>query len=182
MPIEIEKKYRLTARQRKLIEARLRQIKAVPAELELEENIIYQGGELGRGQVLRLRRINGRRAILTFKERLPSESPVKHQIEEETEVTDPNAAHAILQALGFSPVLVYEKRRIRWEAGRCEVALDELPFGLFMEIEGSEEGIARLEKRLDATDLTPVIETYPQLTAKYGKKCKGVMVARLKRS
>jgi len=43
----------------------------------------------------------------------------------------------------FQPALVYEKRRTRWKIGTAEIALDELAFGLFMEIEGSEKEIAR---------------------------------------
>src|SRR5262249_21641072 len=131
MPIEIEKKYRLTVEQRKAIESSLRKLKAIASPLEFEENTIYQGGQLGKGQALRLRRVNGR-AIIAFKERLPAQSSIKHQTEHETEVSDATAASRILQALGFRPALVYEKRRTRWQVGRSEVALDELPFGLFM--------------------------------------------------
>ena len=72
MPIEIEKKYRLTNAQRRMIEARMREMSLVPSELDHEENTIYRGGVLERpGCALRLRRVNGR-AILTFKQRRPS--------------------------------------------------------------------------------------------------------------
>src|SRR6266550_4430244 len=114
MPVEIEKKYRLTKKQREAIGRRLRRLGATPGEVEFEENTIYRGGrlELG-GCALRLRRVNGR-AFLTFKQRFPSKSPIKHQREEETEVTDANAMAAILRLLEFRPALVYEKRRMRW--------------------------------------------------------------------
>src|ERR1044071_9411603 len=88
MPIETEKKYRLTNEQRSAIEQRLRALGASPHPIEFEENTLYQGGRIDfSGCALRLRRVNGR-AILTFKQRLPGESPIKHQLENECEVGD----------------------------------------------------------------------------------------------
>ena len=129
---------------------------------------------------LRLRRV-GARAILTFKQRLPTKSSIKHQREHETEVADAEAAHAILTALGFRPALVYEKRRTRFDLGRAEIVIDELPFGLFMEIEGTEKEIARVEALLGIEDLPAVMETYPTLTAHLGKQRKGIIEARFRK-
>lgn len=178
MPIEIEKKYRLTKTARRLIEKKLRQLELRPGEVEFEENTIYRGGRLDlRGCALRLRRVNGR-AILTFKQRFPGKSPIKRQKEEETAVADADAAHAIVTALGFRPGLVYEKRRVRWRVGRAKLVLDELPFGLFMEIEASEREIKRVEKLIGAENLPAVMETYPGLTVRLGRERKGVIEAR----
>jgi adenylate cyclase class 2 len=180
MPIEIEKKYRLTGSQRRLIEKRLRELDVVPGEVEFEENTIYRGGRLDLGGcALRLRRVNGH-AILTFKQRFPSKSAIKHQEEQETEVADPDAAHAIVSALGFRVGLIYEKRRVSWDVGKAKVVIDELPFGLFMEIEASEREIKRVEKLLSAESLPPVMETYPSLTIRLGRQQKGVFEARFK--
>ena len=182
MPIEIEKKYRLTKKQREAVVGRLRKLGASPGELEFEENTIYRGGRLDLGGcALRLRRVNGR-AILTFKERFPSKSSIKHQREDETEVADAGAVSAILRSLEFRPALVYEKRRTRWTTGKAEIAIDELPFGQFMEIEGSESEIARVEKLIGAEALPAVMETYPALTARLGQKRGGVIEARFARS
>ena len=115
MPVEIEKKYRLTKKQREAIMRRLQKLNASASEVEFEENTLYRGGRLDLGGcALRLRRVNGR-ALLTFKQRFPSKSPIKHQREEETEVTDADALAAILRSLEFRPALVYEKRRRRWD-------------------------------------------------------------------
>ena len=181
MAIEIEKKYRLTQKRRVAVERRLHEISASSKPVEFEENTLYRGGrlELG-GCALRLRRV-GARAVLTFKQRLPSKSSIKHQQEHETEVADAEAAHAILTALGFRPALVYEKRRTRFNLGRAEVVIDELPFGLFMEIEGTEKEIARVEALLGIEDLPAVMETYPTLTAHLGKERKGIVEARFPR-
>ena len=182
MPIEIEKKYRLTEAQRRAIEDRLRATGASPRPVEFEENTIYRGGRLDFGGcALRLRRV-GDRAILTFKRRFPSASAIKYQQEEETQVSDAGVTNVILNALGFQPALIYEKRRTRWKVDNAEVTMDELPFGLFMEIEASEKDIARVEKLLDIADLPAVVETYPTLTAKLGKERKGIIEARFKKA
>ena len=182
MPIEIEKKYRLTQKRRVTVEGRLHEIGASSKPVEFEENTLYRGGRLElEGCALRLRRV-GTRAILTFKQRLPSESSIKHQQEEETEVTDAEAAHAILTALGFRPALVYEKRRTRFDLGTAEIVIDDLPFGLFMEIEAAEREITRVEALLGIEDLPAVMETYPMLTARLGKDRKGIIEARFPKS
>ena len=179
MPIEIEKKYLLTKSQRRAIEQRMRDLSLVPGELEYEENTIYRGGVLSQpGCALRLRRVNGR-AYLTFKRRLPSESPIKHQEEHEVVINDPDGMHWILKSLYFEPGLVYEKRRTRWQVGKAKIVIDELPFGLFMEIEASVKEIKRVERLLGAENFPAVMETYPSLTRQLGKRNKqGVIEVR----
>jgi adenylate cyclase class 2 len=178
MPIEIEKKYRLTKNQREAVLKRLPQIGAKLKAEEFEENTLYGGELLHMGHsVLRLRRVDGA-AILTYKERLPSTSSIKHQREEETRVSDAEAMDVILDALGFTAALVYEKRRQRWRLGKSEIVIDELPFGLFMEIEGSEEEIRDIEGKLAVKKLRAERATYPQLTLKHGTKTGNVIEAR----
>ena len=180
MPIEIEKKYRLTPAQRRMIEKRLRELAARPRPIEFEENTIYRGKGLKPSRrALRLRRV-GDHALLTFKRRFQTRSPVKHQEENETGVSDADATNAILGALGFQPALVYEKRRTRWNVGTAKVVIDELPFGLFMEIEAAEKEIKRIERMLGAEGFEAVHETYPDLTVRFGRKRKGIIEARFK--
>jgi len=183
MPIEIEKKYRLTPPQRRAIEKRMRALGYKPKAVEFEENTIYRGGKLRFGKrALRLRRVNGD-AMLTFKERIPTKSLIKHQREQEVRVLDPDGVHVILDALGFTPALIYEKRRVRWQVGKAKVVIDELPFGLFMEIEASEKQIARSEKLIGAQSFEAVTATYPSMTAKFGKKNRqGIIEARFQRA
>lgn len=178
MPIETEKKYRLTDEQRSLIEKRLHSLGVAPRPIEFEENTLYGGGRLDLGGcALRLRRVNGR-AILTYKQRLPGDSPIKHQLENECEVADAERMDAILQALGYQPALIYEKRRTRWQVGEAKVVIDELPFGLFMEVEAPEPEIVRVEELLQIKELPAVAETYPTLTVKHGKDRNGIIEAR----
>src|SRR5207237_5866321 len=116
---------------------------------------------------LRLRRVNGT-AKLTFKQRRPSKSAIKYQQEEEVAVADAEAMAAILSALNFRPGLIYEKRRTRWKVGKAKVVIDELPFGLFMEIEAPVKEIKRVEKLLGAEKIPGVMETDPSLTRAFG--------------
>ena len=178
--IEIEKKYRLTPEQRDRVLQRLNEVDAEDRGEEFEENTIYGGGGLKRGtSVLRLRRV-GNKALLTYKERFPGTSAVKRQREDETAVDDPSAMALILDALGFRPGLVYEKRRRTWSLGRTEVVIDQLPFGLFMEIEGDEREIDQIEKTLGIDNLPAEHETYPQLTEKHGQRAGDVIEARFR--
>ena len=176
--IEIEKKFRLTKRQRDAVLRRLPEIGATLQREEFEENTLYMGGPLCTGAcVLRLRRVDGR-ATLTFKKRIPSSAGIKHQLEDETVVADPEAMDAILDALGFTPALVYEKRRQTWVLGKTEIVVDVLPFGLFMEIEGKVNSIRAVERKLGLKGLRAEHATYPQLAEKHGKLYDGLIEAR----
>jgi adenylate cyclase class 2 len=178
MPIEIEKKYRLTRKQREEVQRRLPEIGARRKGEEFEVNTLYAGESLQLGRsVLRLRRV-GKRGILTYKERFPTRSGIKHQREDETRVADPDAMELILEALGFTAALVYEKRRETWTLGQTEIVIDELPFGLFMEIEGTEQSIRDIESKLAIKRLRTEMATYPQLTLKHGKDYGGVIESR----
>lgn len=180
MPIEIEKKYRLKQSEKENVVSRLQLLGARFDGDDVEENTIYKGNDLEQSKsVLRLRRVN-KIAILTYKERFPSVSDIKHQREDETEVANAEAMDTILNALGFSPALVYEKRRQRWKLGKAEIVLDELPFGLFMEIEADEDEIHEVERKLGIKGLRAETDTYPKLTAKHGKHVGDVIEARFK--
>ena len=178
MGLEIEKKYRLSKKQREEVLLRLPDIGAKREREEFEVNTLYGGEGLELGtRVLRLRRI-GDRGILTYKQRFPSRSDIKHQREDETSVDDPDAMEAILDALGFRAALVYEKRRETWVLRKTEIVIDELPFGLFMEIEGTEQDIREVESKLAIKRLRTEPSTYPQLSLKHGIDYDGVIESR----
>jgi adenylate cyclase class 2 len=178
MPIEIEKKYRLTDSLRDSILQRLAAFGLEPEGTVFEVNSIYTNQTLSQQDaIVRIRRIDGR-TILTFKKRFPSPAGIKHQLEEETEVKDAAVIEAILKQLGLDLALVYEKRRQTWNYRDCEIAIDELPFGWFMEIEGPENEIQHIETELDIPDLVTEEKTYPALTRLHGKQTNEVTEAR----
>lgn len=181
MAIEIEKKYRLTkAQYNETIEA-LAEFEAEFTGEDFEENILYSNLEMENNKsILRVRKIADR-SILTFKKRIENEHAVKKQIEFETAVVDAEAIKNIIENIGLHPVIVYEKRRKKWNFRNTEVVLDELPFGLFMEIEGAVADIAQVEMILEADGFTIEHETYPRLTEQNGKLNGSVIEARFEK-
>lgn len=169
MAIEIEKKYRLTLEQSARLLKRFDEIGAKQTGAEtFEENVLYKGQGINpTNSVLRVRRADNR-ATFTYKERFAGDSAVKRQREDETEVSDADALEAILDALGYSKALIYEKRRKTWKIGATEVVLDELPFGNYVEIEGEEAAISYAENLLNLADVETEHATYPELASRYG--------------
>lgn len=178
MSIEIEKKYRLSREQRKFVLKALEEIGAEYAGEDFEENILYRGGALDeKNAVLRVRKI-GAKAILTYKRRIHDEFDIKRQIEHETSVENPEELEKIVESLGFQKKLIYEKRRRTWRFREVEIVLDELSFGLFMEIEGSITAIKEAEMILGIEDFAVEHKTYPHLTAENGIANENLIEAR----
>ena len=178
MSIETEKKYKLPEELRLPLVDRLKEMGGEDHGEEFEENIIYGGGVLDeKGAVLRIRKTAGR-TLLTYKQRIANDSQYKEQVEYETEFKGITALREILYNLGYRPRLIYEKQRHTWKFRKVEVVLDKLPFGNYMEIEGSITGIAEAEMLLDIEDLETEQETYPRLTARLGEIVNGIREAR----
>ncbi|MBA2735501.1 MAG: class IV adenylate cyclase [Pyrinomonadaceae bacterium] len=178
MAIEIEKKYRLPEEQKQFVLSALADLGAEYAGADFEENMIYGGGVLDENAaVLRVRKTHDK-TILTFKKTMNKDFNVKQRTEHETEVANVGELEKIIENLGFEPRLVYEKRRKTWKFRQVEIVLDELPFGDFMEIEGSITAIAEAEMFLDIEDYATEHETYPSLTAKFGVRNGNLIEAR----
>ena len=178
MAIEIEKKFTLSNDQREQILAGLKEFGAKFIREDFEENIIYRGGVLAkRGAILRVRKIDDK-TILTYKELVPNSPAHKQRIEYETEVEKAGELEKIIESLGFVKSLVYEKRRKIWHFRDVEVVLDELPFGIYMEIEGSITAIAEAEMFLDGENLEEENQTYPLLTERFGVRKEHFIEAR----
>lgn len=170
MAIEIEKKYRLTEAQYREMQTALEEEQAEFTGEDFEENTIYSNWKMKRDKcVLRIRKTDGK-TLLTLKKKIEDRLAFKRQIEHETLVADPQAIEKIVEHLNMRPVIIYEKRRKKWNFKNTEVVLDELPFGLFMEIEGKLMDIAMVEMILGAEDFTAEPKTYLHLTRKFGEK------------
>jgi adenylate cyclase, class 2 len=90
--------------------------------------------EMGR-QVLRLRK--DRAVHLTYKGPSSSQEGVRVRTEIEFTVEDFDKAHRFLEALGYQVAFMYEKYRTTYTLDGVKILLDELPYGNFVEIEGS---------------------------------------------
>jgi adenylate cyclase, class 2 len=110
-----------------------------------------------RKMVLRLRTMTtdvGTTHLLTVKAHEDSMPDLSSRREIELEIADSNAMQAALAVLGYTPYFIYEKRRESFDLHGCEVVIDEMPYGWFMEIEGTEDSIrARVDELgLDLAD------------------------------
>jgi len=108
--------------------------------------------------VLRLRQSEGAEGSstqLTVKSpTASSDTSLSIRNEFELEIGDETTMLAALEVLGYKTYWRYEKRRETFVLDDVEAVIDEMPFGWFLEIEGSPEGIRALVKKLglDMTD------------------------------
>ena len=118
---------------------------------------------------LRLRTVQ-KKAFLTFKGTPQKSRKFKVREEYETEVKNVKQTKRILKALGLRPVFRFAKHRTVLKKGRLKICLDETPIGLFIELEGERENIARLAKRLQIPKTRWVKKDYVRLMKDRGKK------------
>ncbi len=147
--MEIEAKFYLrdlTAFRQRLETLGAVQVKARHHELNLRFDL--PDGSLTRAhRVLRLRQDG--RALLTYKGAGQEGTEVAVRQEVEVEVSDADACRRLLEALGYQVSMIYEKYRTTYRLGNVEIVLDEMPFGLFCEIEAPDAGtIHQLAERL----------------------------------
>ena len=86
-------------------------------------------------QVLRLRQDD--QAILTFKSPGQIVDGVISRTELEVVVSDFQSTRAILEALGFQVFMTYEKYRQNFKLNDLVASVDEMPYGNFIELEGT---------------------------------------------
>jgi adenylate cyclase, class 2 len=122
------------------IETRIQRLGARLIQARIfETNIRFDlpdGGLRSEGRVLRLRQDS--EARLTYKGSGSSAQGVVSRTEIEFTVEDFNKARLLLEALGYQSVMVYEKYRTIYELETCHIMLDEMPYGQYVEIEGTE--------------------------------------------
>jgi adenylate cyclase, class 2 len=114
-----------------------------------ERNVRYDDAERSltpRGMVIRLR--EDQRIRLTYKDDGVVTNGINSRFEAEVEVSDFNTMEMILGKLGFTPYMIYEKYRTTFTLDGTEIVLDELPYGNFVEIEGTVEQIEAVIARL----------------------------------
>jgi adenylate cyclase class 2 len=111
--------------------------------------------------VLRVRMENGK-SRLTYKG--PVQPSVVHVREElETVVGDGEMLLRVFGELGLHVWFRYEKYREEFSHEDVIVAIDETPVGVFVEIEGSEQGIADMTAALGRTPADYILDSYRAL-------------------
>ncbi|MFN0085677.1 MAG: class IV adenylate cyclase [Blastocatellia bacterium] len=127
----------------------------------------------GQAAILRVRRAAGTGSI-TYKAKPPEDdapaSRFKERIEIETIVDDPESAFALLEQLGFRKWFRYQKYRTVYQVTLPDgtglhAMLDETPIGVFLELEGGEEAIARTVRLLGVNPSDYILDSYLALQA-----------------
>lgn len=100
------------------------------------------------------------------------------QIRDEIEfsISDITSAHLLLQALGYEVIQSYEKYRTVFILEHTQIMLDELPFGLFIEIEGNDLQAIRdcaglLELNWELNIKLSYLEIYKKICNKFSIDC-----------
>jgi adenylate cyclase class 2 len=118
--------------------------------------------------VLRVRTENGK-SRLTFKGPVqPADMKVREEIE--TLVGDGEVLLRVLEELGLHVWFRYEKFREEFCHEDVIVALDETPVGVFVEIEGSEQGITQMAQALGRTTADYLLDSYRGLFLTYRER------------
>ena len=136
-----------------------------------ENNVVFDYPDRSlkkRETLLRLREKQGE-AMLTVKrppsDRKPSMLKVFEEID--TVVGDFDAMRDSLLAIGFIEAFGYEKVREKWRYMDCVVCLDTLPFGDFVEIEGTDRTVAACADNLGIGRHETSKATYHGLNIEY---------------
>ena len=111
--------------------------------------------------VLRVRVESGK-SLLTFKGPVQP-SPMKLREEIETIVGDGETMLRCLEALGYNVWFRYQKYREEFVLNDVVIAIDETPIGVFVEIEGGEQGILDVTRALGQTEQDFVLDSYRAL-------------------
>ena len=113
-------------------------------------------------QVLRLRQDTAAR--MTYKGPGEAVGGVYARREIEFTVSDYQSAQLLLETLGFQVSLMYEKYRTTYSLEGLQVTLDEMPYGNFTEIEGSDPSAIRAAAvKLGVNWEARILESYTSL-------------------
>jgi adenylate cyclase class 2 len=163
---ELEVKFYLSKRRE--MEAKLNALGQLSAPRVHEINLRLDTAKLSllaSGKLLRLRQDS--RVRVTYKGPGSEEGGVRLRQELEFTVSDFDTARALFEALGYQVYMMYEKYRTTYQLKNVEVALDEMPTGDFLEIEGPDsESIRNAAQQLELTWETRILDSYTVLFAR----------------
>jgi len=169
MHLEIEVKFKV--RNKRDIITRIEHAGFKNISTVFERNIIFDDKDENlrkNGILLRLRKTAGQ-SFLTVK--LPVKDNIfKVRKEIEVMVDNPGNMENILNALGFRKVYIYEKRRAYYDNGWVKISLDELPFGVFIEIEGNKKDIENAARILGFNMEDAIKKDYVSLYKDYCRR------------
>ena len=116
---------------------------------------------LSKRVVLRLRR--DQKNTLTYKDNATLKDGIISRYELETTVESFDNTKNILLKMGFNVTDSYEKFRTTYSFQNVEIVLDELPYGNFVEIEGTHNDITETIQQLNLSTTSRIKHSYLQL-------------------
>ena len=127
-------------------------------EKSLEKNGIF----------LRVR--SGSKNTITLKEKVGDDKITRTRKETEFEIEDIDKMSYILEKLGFTYIRIMEKVRINIKYKEAMLSIDELPFGFYLEIEGTDKQINEIAAELGYKTEDKILGTYWDLFEEYKKE------------
>ena len=148
-----------------------KQLKLIGAKKEssvFEKNIIFDKNNTFKNNDCLLRIRSDKKITMCYKG--PREKSDTMQIREEIEfeVSNLEKATQFIERLGFKQTKIYEKKRETWHHKDTEIVLDELPFGKYIEIEGSKKDIKKTAELLKLNKTQFLTKTYLHIAEEKG--------------
>ncbi len=164
----IEREVKIRVANHDALRPLLESMGAARTRTEQETNRLFDtadGTLRRRGEVLRVRTAD--HASVTWKGPAAGADNFEHKVREEWEVEiaadGAESLVAILGRLGFHEALCYTKQRETWRWQGVTIALDDLTFGKFVEIEGDAPAIEGALRLLRLEDEPLETRSYPEL-------------------
>ena len=164
----IEREVKIRVTDHEVVRPLLKTMGAVRARSEQETNRIFDtadGALRRRGEILRVRSAD--MATITWKGPAAQADQLNQKVREELEteiaVDGTESLVAILGRLGFQEAICYRKQRETWHWQGITIALDELVFGSFVEIEGDAGAIQGAMRLLHLEHEPLETRSYPEL-------------------
>lgn len=137
--------------------------KEVTTRYDTNENTLEKHGKF-------IRTMEGFRNTVTLKEKVSENTSLFERDEFVVEIDDVENMQIIFERIGLIPILKMEKYRLKWDLDGVRINLDELPFGLYLEIHGNEKNIQSIMTKLDLLGEEKIIESYWDIYEKYKKE------------
>lgn len=156
------------------ISKRLIEIEAIFIGGFMEKTIRYDNDDLkcsNNGVFIRTK--SGMKNVLTLKE-IPTDSSNTsfERITTEVEVDNINKIGYILEKIGLTKKFIMEKYRLFFKYDNVDILIDELPFGIYLEIKGEDNEINRVTKMLNIDEADLIKMTYWDIYDKIKKDSK----------
>ena len=148
------------------IRRRLKDLGAAFVSDENEDNQYFERfGTPRQEESLRLRR--DREVRLTWKGPSEFHDGIVQREEIEVQISDFDAMRDILERLDFVVADRIAKRRETWKVSDIVIALDQLEFGTFVELEGAANGVRELAVQLGLNPDDGIPHSYRRLQRDY---------------